>query len=171
MNNEKILTALSASSISGTSVLNPSMETIGSIEDLMIDLNTGEVIYAVLSVDTGFLNMGSKHFAIPLEEFDFKPESKEAMLRVDKEKLENSPGFDKDNWPKGPQHNFVEEVFTYYGRKYPRQAVSQPSTHAPESKQAAGADKDFVERGGYIDKTSVSKKPSHASTNPNFSIH
>ncbi len=108
--------AISTSSISGTTVLNPALETIGSIKDIMIDIDSGEVLYAVLSVDTGFLNLDSKYFAIPLEEFEFRPEQKEAMLDVSKERLEDSPGFDKDNWPSGPQHEFVGEVYTYYGR-------------------------------------------------------
>ncbi len=169
MKNERNVTALSASSIAGTTVLNPAMETIGSIEDLMVDLDTGDVNYAVLSVDTGFLNMGSKYFAIPLEEFDFKPTSKEAMLNIDKERLENSPGFDKDNWPTGAQHDFVNEVFSYYGRER-----SNRSTHSDEHTRNAGrastVDTAFRERGGYMDKGSATDRTGRASTDPNKNI-
>lgn len=168
MNTEKTPTVLSATSINGTMVLNEAMETIGSIEDLMIDLETGEVNYAVLSVDTGFLNMGSKYFAIPLEEFDFKPTSREAMLKVDKNKLENSPGFDKDNWPKGPQNEFVKEVHTFYGRKYPKAGLHRPD--APSRAEHTTEEGGFAQRGGFADRTSVSEKSNHASTNPNVNI-
>lgn len=169
MKNEQYVSALSASSIAGTTVLNPAMETIGSIEDLMVDLETGEINYAVLSVDTGFLNMGSKYFAIPLEEFDFKPTSKEAMLSIDKERLENSPGFDKDNWPTGAQHDFVNEVFSYYGRE--RQGNrNQAAANTAEAGRASTVDTEFKERGGYMDKGSVTDKPGRASTNPNANI-
>jgi hypothetical protein len=43
------------------------------------------------------------------------------MVRVDTDKLEHAPGFNKDNWPVGPQHEFVASVHEYYGferRKY-----------------------------------------------------
>lgn len=110
------INALSASSISGMTVINAKAETVGTIEDLMIDLDTGDTLYAVLSVDTGFLNLGSKYFAVPLEEFEVRPTEREATLHVEKERLEKSPGFDKDHWPSGPQHEFVTEVNTFYGR-------------------------------------------------------
>ncbi len=116
MKSPKNSNAISASSISGITVINPSLETIGTIEDVMIDFTNGDVLYAVLSVDTGFLNLGSKYFAIPLQEFQLRTEEKQAMLDLSKERLEQSPGFDKDNWPSGPQHQFVGEVNKFYGR-------------------------------------------------------
>lgn len=106
---------LSSSSIAKTKVRSTNGEDIGKIEDLMIDTDSGEVVYAVLSVNTGFLNLGSKYFAIPLQVFDFDTGSEEIVLNIDKERLENSPGFDKDNWPSGPQHDFIDEVNTFYG--------------------------------------------------------
>lgn len=106
---------LSSSSIAKTNVRNTNGEDIGKIEDLMIDTDSGEVVYAVLSVNTGFLNLGSKYFAIPLQVFDFDTQNEEVVLNIDKERLENSPGFDKDNWPSGPQHDFIDEVNTFYG--------------------------------------------------------
>lgn len=106
---------LSASSINGTNVRNAAGEKLGEIKDIMLDTETGKVAYAVLSVDTGFLNMGSKYFAIPWQAIDFDTIDEKVILNVDKEKLENSPGFDKDNWPAAPQTEFINEVHTYYG--------------------------------------------------------
>ncbi len=106
---------LSSSSIIKTKVRSTNGEDIGKIEDLMIDTDSGEVVYAVLSVNTGFLNLGSKYFAIPLQVFDFDTQDEELILDIEKERLENSPGFDKDNWPSGPQHDFIDEVNTFYG--------------------------------------------------------
>ncbi len=107
---------LSTSSITGSTVRSLSDEKIGSIKDIMLDTETGEVVYAVLSVDTGFLNLDSKYFAIPWQALSFNSHHDDVfVLDVDRERLENSPGFDKDNWPTGPQTDFINEMNTYYG--------------------------------------------------------
>src|SRR5947199_108532 len=46
-------------------VRNAAGEDLGKIEELVIDVNTGRVAYAVLSFG-GVLKMGNKLFAIPL---------------------------------------------------------------------------------------------------------
>ncbi len=107
---------MKASNINGTTVKNPADETIGEIKEVMLDTLTGEAAYVVLSVNTGFLNLGSKYFAVPWEVFKFDSVQDDVfILDVDKEKLENSPGFDKDNWPTGPQAEFIAKVRKYYG--------------------------------------------------------
>lgn len=105
---------LRADTMQGTKVYDAEARHIGQIKDLMIDTATGYVEYAVLSVDTGFLNLGNKFFAIPLRAFRILEEGKEWQLDVDKDKLEGAPGFDKDNWPTGAQTEFLSEVYRYY---------------------------------------------------------
>lgn len=94
----KIRQVLSSSSIVGTNVQNSAREDLGEIKDLMIDLSGGRIAYAVLSFG-GFLGMGDKLFAIPWEAFQVVQEEEVLILNVAKEKLEQAPGFDKDNWP------------------------------------------------------------------------
>jgi sporulation protein YlmC with PRC-barrel domain len=111
---------ISASTLEGANVKTPSDEGIGEIKDIMIDVSTGVISYAVLSVSTGFLNLESKYFAVPLGAFNFDHFSddynaKVLILDVSREKLENSPGFDKDNWPTHPDSEFVDSVNSYYG--------------------------------------------------------
>jgi sporulation protein YlmC with PRC-barrel domain len=55
---------LSAATLAGFKVENLTGEDLGKIENLMIDLATGRVAYAVLSFG-GFLGFGDKFFAIP----------------------------------------------------------------------------------------------------------
>ena len=107
---------IKASSFKNTTVQNAVGDKIGKIEDLMIDSHTGGATYAVLSVDTGFLNLGNKYFAIPWEAFRFDTAQKDVfILNVDKDRLKDAPGFDKDEWPDHPQHEFLAEVHSYYG--------------------------------------------------------
>jgi sporulation protein YlmC with PRC-barrel domain len=110
----QIRQVLSSSSLTGTSVQNMQREDLGEIKDLMIDLSEGRIAYAVLSFG-GFLGMGDKLFAIPWEAFRVVQEEKVLLLNVDKEKLEQAPGFDKDNWPDMADVSWGRSIHTYYG--------------------------------------------------------
>lgn len=107
---------LSATTLIGDSVKNPQGEDLGNLKELMIDVNSGNIAYAVLSFG-GFLGLGDKLFAIPWEAFTVNTEKKHLVLNVDKERLENAPGFDKDNWPKTPNAEYITQVHSYYGYK------------------------------------------------------
>src|ERR1700692_1458670 len=82
----------------GSKVVNAQNEDLGKIEDLVLDAGAGRMAYAVLSF-VGFLGMGDKHVAIPMNAFHFDLKENRAILNVDKKLLENAPGFEKDNWP------------------------------------------------------------------------
>lgn len=86
------------SSYMGTKVEEPDGTNLGEIKDVVIDWNSGKVQYAVLSFG-GVLGMGDKLFAIPIDQFKTQADSKKLTLAVDKDRLKNAPGFDKDNWP------------------------------------------------------------------------
>lgn len=105
---------LSANTIIGDSVVNRADEDLGEIDDLMIDLEGGRVRYAVLSFG-GFLGMGDKLFAVPLETLTLDAENKRFVLDIDRERLKNAPGFDKDNWPDTTEQDWQTEVYEYYG--------------------------------------------------------
>ncbi|MBK6264072.1 PRC-barrel domain-containing protein [Marivirga sp. S37H4] len=131
MRNQNNDLILSTSTLEGSKVKNLSDETIGDIKDIMLDAETGEVAYAVLSVNTGFLNLESKYFAIPWQVFSFNTVDEVLVLDIDKERLKNSPGFDKDNWPTGPQTEFINEINTYYGVETNRMGRAEPEHRTP----------------------------------------
>lgn len=107
---------LSASTMIGTEVRNPQGESLGKIEEIMLDLNVGRVAYAVLSFG-GFLGMGDKLFAVPWAALEVDHVNEQVVLDADKERLENAPGFDKDNWSKTPNAQWYHEIYEYYGEK------------------------------------------------------
>ncbi|HIG73225.1 MAG TPA: PRC-barrel domain containing protein [Bacteroidetes bacterium] len=106
---------LSTSTLTGTDVRNRDGENLGDIKDFMLDVESGRVIYAVLDFG-GFLGIGDKYFAVPLEAFEADTTREELVLNVTKDKLENAPGFDKNNWPATPDASFVESVYDFYGQ-------------------------------------------------------
>ncbi len=104
---------LSASTISGDSVRNAADEDLGDIKDLMIDIDTGNVAYAVLSFG-GWLGMGDKLFAVPWSAFTVDTANHYLILNVPKERFEDAPGFDKDNWPNFADREFATRISDYY---------------------------------------------------------
>ena len=105
---------LTAHSIIGDDVVNTAGEHVGDIKDLMIDVTKGSIAYAVLDFG-GFLGIGSKYFAVPWGSFTVDEDNKRLVLNVSKERLEGSPGFDKDNWPMSSDAAFYASVNQYYG--------------------------------------------------------
>ena len=87
-----------ASGLIGMDVKNQHTEKLGDIKDLVVDLHSGKIAYAVLSVG-GFLGIGDKYIAVPPSEFHVGPDGKELILNADKTRIQNAPGFAKNNWP------------------------------------------------------------------------
>jgi sporulation protein YlmC with PRC-barrel domain len=108
---------LSAGSLIGTAVVNAAGESLGSIEEIMLHTETGDAAYAVLSFG-GFLGIGDKLFAVPWEAMTVDTATERIVLDVDRERLENAPGFDKDNWPLTADAAWMSEVHGYYGYEY-----------------------------------------------------
>ena len=112
---------LSASSLDNDTVKNPQGEDLGNVKDIMINTETGEVQYYVLSFG-GFLGMGDKLFAIPPQMIKVDTEQECLVMNVDKEQLKNAPGFDDDNWPNMADESFRDEVYGHYNQEYRRAA-------------------------------------------------
>jgi len=107
---------LSASTLAGDHVQNSAGEDLGKVNEIMIDIPSGKVAYAVLSFG-GYLGMGNKLFALPWSALRLDEDKKCFILDVDKKKLENAPGFDKDNWPDMADTTWGTEIFSYYGAR------------------------------------------------------
>lgn len=118
---------LSATSILNTPVVNRTNEDLGTVQDLMVDPETGRVQYAVLDFG-GFLGIGDKLFAVPLEAFTIDTKTERFTLDVTKDRLESAPGFDKSNWPSTADPAFVENVYDFYGK---RDVYLQTRVNAP----------------------------------------
>jgi hypothetical protein len=106
---------LKASNIIGSKVVNPERESLGNIKEMVIDPSTGKVAYAVVSFG-GFLGMGTKLFAIPFSAFAYTESENEYVLDVAKERLQEAPGFNADNWPSMSDEKWNRDMFSYYDR-------------------------------------------------------
>jgi sporulation protein YlmC with PRC-barrel domain len=105
---------LTATSIIGDPVENPNGEKLGTIDNLMVNINNGRIEYAVIDFDS-FIGIGGKLFAIPFNEMKVDADRKVFIINRNKEYLKNSPGFDKDHWPDTNDHAiYFDNVATYY---------------------------------------------------------
>lgn len=104
---------VSSEDVIGVDVMNPKGESLGTIEALMLNKVEGTVAYVVLSFG-GFLGMGDKLFAMPWSAFSYNEKEDCFILSIDKEKLKNSPGFDKNHWPDMSNPTWVSTINNYY---------------------------------------------------------
>lgn len=79
-------------------VMNTRGQRLGDIEEVVIDAAAGDVAYAVLSFAT-LLGLGDKLFAIPWRALQQSAGFGTFTLDVDKEALQEAPGFDEERWP------------------------------------------------------------------------
>ncbi|MEN3112743.1 PRC-barrel domain-containing protein [Uliginosibacterium paludis] len=107
---------MAADTLEGNDVLNMQSEKLGDIKDIMIDVASGRVAYAVLAAG-GFLGIGERLFAIPWSALTLDADRKCFLLDIDAERLRNAPGFDKDHWPAMADSTWASEVHTYYGQR------------------------------------------------------
>jgi sporulation protein YlmC with PRC-barrel domain len=110
----KFRRTLGASTLQGDKVVNLEGQDIGKIEELMIDVVSGRVAYAVLSFG-GLLGMGSKLFALPWSTLTIDETKKRFVANVNKQTLEQMQGFDKEHWPDLGDLDYAQGVYRQWG--------------------------------------------------------
>jgi len=108
-----------ASKVAGTDIKNRNKEDLGEVQDLVIDPETGDIRYAVISFG-GVMGLGDKLFAVPFDLLE-APEVKAGddlaffTLDIDKSRMENAPGFDRAKWPDLNEQAWCAEIDKFYG--------------------------------------------------------
>jgi len=107
---------MGADTLVGNDVYNHKDEALGEIKEIMLDMSSGRVDYAVLSFG-GFLGMGEKLFAVPWSALTLDTKNKRFLLSIEKDNLKKAPGFDKDNWPDMASSDWAKGIHTYNSTK------------------------------------------------------
>ncbi len=108
---------MGADTLLGNDVCNQQGDSLGDIKEIMIDIATGKVAYAVLSFG-GLLGLGDKLFAVPWAALSLDTVNKRFTLNVAKEALTEAPGFDKGHWPSMSDKTWAGGVHKFYGTSY-----------------------------------------------------
>jgi sporulation protein YlmC with PRC-barrel domain len=133
-----------ASEIIGMTVKNLAGKDLGSVNDLLIGMETGKVRYAALSYG-GILGLGDKLFAVPWKAFDCKfdpsQEKYHLVLAVDEATLRNAPGFDQNAWPNFADPKFGAEVDRFYeGKAHRGTDKATDRTERPDAERSIPKD-------------------------------
>jgi sporulation protein YlmC with PRC-barrel domain len=107
---------MGAKTLIGEEVINLESEDLGTIKEIMLDMRSGKVAYAVMSFG-GFMGVGDKLFAVPWTALTLDTVNKRFVLNVEIKHLVNAPGFEKDAWPDMSDAAWVNELHAYYGIK------------------------------------------------------
>lgn len=98
---DNIYTIVRSQDLIGKQVKNEAGAVLGKVEDYVINIKDGSVVYAVLqNGDT--LGFGGKLFAIPPQAMMLSKDLKNVVLNVDKDELDKATGFDANKWPSEP---------------------------------------------------------------------
>jgi sporulation protein YlmC with PRC-barrel domain len=108
-------TLLAASEIKGARVINFQNQDVGEIDELLIEPDTGQIRFAVVSVG-GFLGLGSTRVAVPWQALQITRESGRVryMLDATKERLEKAPRVEGKNYERLYPADAAEPIFIYW---------------------------------------------------------
>ena len=90
---------LTASILKGDKVTNTKGEDLGTVEEIMLDLEHGRIAYVVLSFGRVNWMTNDKLFAVPWDALSISFHDKKFILNVSKETLKSAPGFNRNKWP------------------------------------------------------------------------
>lgn len=104
---------MAADTLEDEKVVNTEGESLGKVRHIMLDVPRGRIAYAVLSFG-GVLGVGDRLFAVPWAALQLDVDNKCFVLDVDKEVLDQAPGFDKDHWPAMADPSWAAQIHSYY---------------------------------------------------------
>jgi sporulation protein YlmC with PRC-barrel domain len=104
------------SQLTGSSVKNTSGESLGQINDFVVDPSTGRIEFAVISLKEG--GNSGKLTAIPWTLVRPSGEGQNLVANIDKDKLSSAQTFDRSQWPDMSQENWGQTVYSHYGLQW-----------------------------------------------------
>jgi len=108
---------IASNKVEGTAVYNRKGERLGSIYNFMVDKESGEVEYAVLTFG-GLFGMGGDYYPLPWDVLTYDTQQGGYVVDLDKEVLERAPRYSATDEPRFTQ-DYGREVYGYYGVNYP----------------------------------------------------
>lgn len=101
-----------ASQVMGLNVKSADDETIGEVEDLVLDMKAGQVLAVIIS-SGGFLGMADTLSAVPVSALRYDGTAKAFKTKLTKEQLGKAPQFKTDAWPDYNDADTTEALRSY----------------------------------------------------------
>ena len=139
-----------ASGVIGMEVRNSENQKLGEVKDLVMDMKSGRVSYAVLSVG-GFLGIGEKLIALPPGALKATEAGDHLLLNAVKAKIQAAPGFAATAWP-APGDPQINQFWSDL------KATGSPATSETRRSGDVDVDIDTDKKQGKIDVDTDKKK-------------
>jgi PRC-barrel domain len=101
---------ISSNDVEGTNVFGLNGDKIGEVDHLMIDKESGRVIYGVISFG-GFLGLGHSHYPLPWGSLSYDTSLNGYRTNVTEKQLKDAPQFSDDSCA---DRNCETSVHSYY---------------------------------------------------------
>lgn len=99
--------------IVGSQVTNIQGQVLGKIQDLIVDVDSGRILYAVLDIG-GFLGIRNKLFPVPWDLLAALPSEGRFFIDKSKDELRNAPSYDKNNLPDVGDVHWGDKIAEFY---------------------------------------------------------
>jgi sporulation protein YlmC with PRC-barrel domain len=107
--------AILASRVKGTAVYNGSGERIGTVEDVVLDKQSNQIMFAALGFG-GFLGMGENYYPVPWSVLDYDKDKDGYVVPMSKEQLQNAPSCSLNDLTRhdGSLGDIREKTYSFY---------------------------------------------------------
>ena len=107
-------TAILASKVRGTPVYNSQGEKVGTVEDVVLDKMSNNIMFAVLG-SGGMLGIGEKYRPIPWSVLDYDPKMGGYIVPLDRKSLDNAPAYGMDELTRQDGNGAImSKTYSYY---------------------------------------------------------
>lgn len=107
---------MSCETLVGDALVNAANEELGVLAHVMIEVPGGRIAYAVLARG-GVLGLGERLYAVPWSILTLDAERRCFVMEIDRERLDQAPGFDRGHWPAMADPAWERAVQGFYARR------------------------------------------------------
>jgi hypothetical protein len=105
---------IATSKVKGAAVYNASGDSLGSIDDIILDKRSGHVAYAIMSFG-GFLGVGSNYHPLPWSVLNYDTAKGGYVVNLSRSQLEKAPTYQVGTDPAWGDKDYETKIHRYYG--------------------------------------------------------
>jgi sporulation protein YlmC with PRC-barrel domain len=107
-------TAIRAKKVIGAAVKDTQGEKIGSVEDIVLDKMSNNIMFAVVGFG-GVLGMGEEFHPVPWASLDYSPDENAYVVNMTKDQLKSAPADSIDALTRDDGTGYRDQAYDYYG--------------------------------------------------------
>jgi sporulation protein YlmC with PRC-barrel domain len=109
-------TAIRAGKVIGTNVKNVSGEKVGEVEDVVLDKQSNNIMFAIVGFG-GFLGVGEKYHPIPWSALKYDEQEGSYVVNLTKDQLKSAPADSMEALTSNDGLGYRDQAYAYYKAK------------------------------------------------------